>query len=111
MTRCSFLFLNAAVLNIGMKHTTFSEWLAQRDEGFLLPNRPPLKGMPRINTTPGTDAQRKRLHPKPVKKPKPFAPTIRKVTEIVPWKLVAKIAPSRKSSPLPEKGLRGKITG
>jgi len=50
------LFLNVAALNIGMKYTTFSEWLAQRDEGFLLPDLPALKGLPRINTTPFTDA-------------------------------------------------------
>ena len=85
------MFLNTAVLNTGMMHTTFKEWLAQRDEGFLLPDRPPLKGLPRINATFGTDAQRKRFQPKPVKKPKPFAPTIRKVKEIVPPKFVAKV--------------------
>lgn len=64
-----------------------------RNEGLLLPDRPPLKGMSRINPLPCTDAQRKRLHPKPVKKPKPFAPTIRKVAEIVPQKMIAKIKP------------------
>ena len=73
-----------------MKHTTFKEWLAQRDEGFLLPDRPPLKGMPRINTTLGTDAQRKRLHPKKEKPPKLFPPTVRAVKEIVPNKLIPK---------------------
>jgi hypothetical protein len=62
----------------GMKHTTFKEWLARCDEGFLLPDRPPLKGMFKINTTPGTDAQRKRLHPKKVKPPKLFKPTVRR---------------------------------
>jgi hypothetical protein len=35
-----------------MKYMTFSEWLARRDEGLLLPDRPPLKGMSRIYTTP-----------------------------------------------------------
>ncbi len=73
---------------------TFSEWLARRDEGFLLPKRPPLKGMIRINAFPTTDTHRKRLHAKPAKKPKPFAPTIRKVAEIVPQKVVAKIKPA-----------------
>lgn len=76
-----------------MDFITFSEWLAMRNEGLLLPDRPPLKGMSRINTTPFTDAQRMRLHPKPIKKPKPFAPTIRKVAEIVPQKLIPKIKP------------------
>lgn len=74
-----------------MEFPTFTEWLARRDEGLLLPDRPPLKGMPRINAFPGTDSQRKALHAKPAKKPKPFAPTIRKVKEIVPNKFVAKL--------------------
>jgi len=39
------------------------------------------------------ELQRKELHVKPAKKPKPFAPTIRKVTEIVPNKLVSKLSP------------------
>jgi len=87
------LFLTAATLHTGMKNTTFKEWLARRDEGFLLPDRPPLKAMPRINTTPFTDAQRKRFHPKPVKAIKPFAPTIQKVKEIVPNKMIPKLKP------------------
>lgn len=93
MTRCSFLFFPPARLHINMKFTTFSEWLARRDEGFLLPDRPPLKRMPRINTTLGTDAQRKRLHPKKVKPPKLFPPTVQKVKEIVPNKLIPKLKP------------------
>ncbi len=76
-----------------MRFMKFSEWLIQRDEGLLLPDRPPLKGMSRINTFPGTDAQRKRLHVKPMKPPKPFAPTIRKVAEIVPQKMIKKFSP------------------
>lgn len=72
-----------------MMHTTFKEWLAQRDEGFLLADRPPLKGLPRLNTTPFTDAQRKRFQPKTVKTIRPFAPTIQKVKVIVPNKLIA----------------------
>ena len=70
---------------------TFHEWLARRDEGLFLPDRPPAKGMARINAFPGTDAQRKALHVKPANKPKPLAPTIRKVAEIVPSKFVAKV--------------------
>ena len=83
-----------------MEYTTFSEWLARRDEGLLYPDRPPLKGMPRINAFPGTDGQRKRLHVKPVKPPKPFAPTVQKVKEIVPNKLIPKLklTPPRTSS-------------
>lgn len=93
-----FLLLHVCRLHTEMKHTTFTEWLAKRDEGYLLPNRPPLKGLPRINTTPLTDTQRKRLHPKPVKMPKPFAPTIRKVKEVVPNSMIPKLKPV---APLP----------
>jgi hypothetical protein len=91
-------------LHIGMKHTTFKEWLARRDEGFLLPDRPPLKGMPRINTTPGTDAQRKRLHPKKVEPPKLFPPTVRAVKETVPNKLIPKLKPMQPLKPCPPLG-------
>lgn len=77
-----------------MEMMRFSEWLARRDEGFLLPDRPPLKGMPKTNTTPFTDAQRKRLHTKKVKPPKLFPPTVRAVKEIVPNKLIPKLKPT-----------------
>ena len=76
-----------------MEFPTFTEWLARRDEGLLFPDRSPLKGMPRFNALPGTDAQRKRLHVKSVKPPKPFAPTIQKVKEIVPQKVIPKLKP------------------
>lgn len=85
------MFSYSPPLNTTMEFPTFTEWLARRDEGLLLPDRPPLKGMPRINAFPGTDAQRKALHVKPAKKPRPFAPTISKVKEIVPNKFVAKL--------------------
>ncbi len=83
MTRCSFLFSHLARLHTSMMYMTFSEWLARRTEGLLLPDRPPLKGMPKTNTTLGTDAQRKRLHLKKVKPPKLFPPTVKAVKE--PW--------------------------
>jgi len=76
-----------------MKMMKFSEWLAQRDEGFLLPDRPPRKSIPRINPFPTTDGHRRRRHVKPVKKPKPFAPTVQAVKEIVPFKLIPKLNP------------------
>ena len=60
-------------------------------EGVLSLARLPLKGMSKINTTPNMDAQRKRLHPKKVKPPKPIAPTVRRVAEIVPNKLIPKL--------------------
>jgi hypothetical protein len=88
-----FLLLKVAALYTGMKHTTFKEWLARRDGRFLLPDRPPLNGMPKINSTLGTDTQRKRLHPKKVKPPKLFPPTVRAVKEIVPNKLIPKLTP------------------
>ena len=68
---------------------SFKEFVAMK-EGFLLPDRPPAKGLSRINPFPTTAARRKRLHAKPVK---PFAPTVRKVAEIVPQKLIPKLKP------------------
>jgi hypothetical protein len=75
---------------MGMCIPTFSEYVPMR-EGVLSPTRPPLKGMPRLNALPTTDAHRKRLHRKPMKLPKPFKPTIRHVTEIVPQNIVPKL--------------------
>lgn len=95
------MFSHPAPLNIGMEYMKFSEWLARRDEGLLLPDRPPLKGMSRINTTPSTDAQRRRLHPKKVKPPKLFPPTVRAVKEIVPNKLIPKLKPTTPLKPRP----------
>ena len=67
--------------------------VARRDEGFLLADRPPLKGLPRINTTPFGDAQRTRFQPTKVKTIKPFTPTIQKVKEIVPKRMIPKLKP------------------
>jgi predicted DsbA family dithiol-disulfide isomerase len=47
----------------------------------------------RMERTPNTDAQRKRLHPKKVKPPQLFKPTVRAVKEIVPNKLIPKLKP------------------
>jgi hypothetical protein len=78
-----------------MEMMKFSEWVAQRDEGFLLPDRQPRQGMPRINAFPTTDGHRRRRHVKPAKKPKPFAPTVRAVKEIVPNKMIPKLKPTQ----------------
>jgi hypothetical protein len=87
-----------------MEYMKFSEWLARPDEGLLLPDRPPLKGMSKINTTPGTDAQRKRLHPKKVKPSKLFPPTVRAVKEIVPNKLIPRLKAMTPLKPRPPLG-------
>jgi hypothetical protein len=64
---------------------------AQRDEEFLLPDRPPRKSIPRINPFPTTDGHRRRLHVKPAKKPKPLAPTVRAVKEIGPQQIIPRL--------------------
>lgn len=56
----------------------------------LLPDRPPAKGLSRINPIPTTDAHRRHLKPKPVKAPNPFKPTVRPVTQVVPQNLIPK---------------------
>lgn len=72
-----------------MEFPTFTEWLARRDEGLWLPDRPPLKGMPRITRFPARTPSGRSCTVTPAKKPKPFALTIRKVMEIVPTEFVA----------------------
>jgi hypothetical protein len=59
--------------------------------------------MPKINPFPTTDGHRRRLHVKPAKKPRPFAPTVRAVKEIVPNKLIPKLKPIPPLSPLTER--------
>jgi hypothetical protein len=73
-----------------MQYVSFREYVAMR-EGLLSAERPPVKGIPRINATPFTNPHRKRLRPPTVKKPKPFAPTVRKVAQVVPDSQVAKL--------------------
>jgi hypothetical protein len=73
-------------------------------EGMFLPDRPPAKGIPKLNTLPTTNAHRKRLHAKPVKPPTLFPPTVRKVKEIVPNKLIPKLKPLQPLKPRPPLG-------
>lgn len=49
-----------------MQFISFSQFMI--DEGFLLPDRPPRKGMLKLNVLPMTDARRMNLYPKVVKK-------------------------------------------
>jgi hypothetical protein len=58
--------------------------MSKRRKGF--PSETKVKRGVRI-----VHGQRKRLHVKPVKPPKPFAPTIQKVKEIVPAKVIPKL--------------------
>jgi hypothetical protein len=74
-----------------MKFMSFTEYVARRDEGLLLPKRPLAKGLPKINAFPATDSHRRRLKVRPVKPPNPFAPTVKGVADIVPQRLVARL--------------------
>jgi hypothetical protein len=65
---------------------TFREFVAMR-EGLLAPDRPPAKGLPRINAFPATNAHRRRL------KPNSLPPTVRPVAVVVPPHLIPKLAP------------------
>jgi hypothetical protein len=67
---------------------TFSDWLARRDEGFLAADRPPRRGVGRTNPLPVTNAPRERLHARPAKPPRPFAPTVPGAWEVVPADLI-----------------------
>ena len=57
----------------------------------LLPDRRLAKGMAKINLIPNTQEHRRGFQPKPMKKHKPFAPTVPKVTEIVPQQILPKL--------------------
>jgi hypothetical protein len=67
---------------------TFAEYVAAREE--VIWASPPLKGIPRINTTPFTNAHRKRMRVKSKPAVHPFAPTIRAVAQVVPQHLIPK---------------------
>jgi hypothetical protein len=54
----------------------FSEWLALRTEGLLLPNQNAVPGMSKINPFPATQARLKGIAPKKPKAPQPFKPTV-----------------------------------
>lgn len=73
---------------------SFRQYVRLR-EGLNLPDRPPAKGLSRINPFPTTNAHRRRLVPKPARTPNPFPPTVRPVAEIVPPKLIPKLFKSR----------------
>lgn len=51
-----------------MKYTSFTSFLAIR-EGLLAPDQPPVPGLPRLNATGRTNAERQRLRVLPVRPP------------------------------------------
>ncbi len=71
---------------------SFKEFLAVQ-EGVLLPTRLPASGLSKINATPLTNGQRKKLIPKAIKVPspvQPFKPTVSPVSQVVPQNMVKK---------------------
>ena len=67
-----------------MSIRTFSEYIASM-EGVFAPDEAPATGLPRLNATPFTTAERKRLKPKPVAKLVPVRPVI---PQVVPNNLI-----------------------
>jgi hypothetical protein len=67
-----------------MKYPSFRHYLIAR-EGALVPDKAPATGLPRLNATPFTSAERKRLKPKPVVKLDPVRPII---PQVVPNNLI-----------------------
>jgi hypothetical protein len=63
---------------------TFGEFL----EGLLAADRPQRRWLSRINTTPFTNARRRRLGVKAVRVGQPFRPTVR---EVIPRRLLANL--------------------
>ena len=80
LSRQTVAFLIPAAVNTSMKENLpkFQEWLAVR-EGLWMPDKAAVPGLSRLNVTPMTNTQRKRLVSKPVKLPNPFKPTVAKV--------------------------------
>jgi hypothetical protein len=68
---------------------TLKQYVEMR-EGLLLPDRPPAKGLSRINPFPTTAAHRRRIKPKPPNVGQPFPPTVRAVHQVVPQNLIPK---------------------
>ena len=67
-----------------MSTHSFVEYVALWD-GLLAPDRPPVKGMTRINTSPMTTDERLRLRPNLVSPPAPVG----RARQVVPTKLVS----------------------
>jgi hypothetical protein len=67
-----------------MKYLSFRHYLIAR-EGALVPDKAPATRLPRLNATPFTSAERKRLKPKPVAKLAPVRPMI---PQVVPNHLI-----------------------
>ena len=70
---------------------SFGDYLRMR-EG-LLAAEPTGNGLPRINTTPLTQAQRKKLVAVPVHPPEPLAPVIHPVAPVIPQKFIKTMRP------------------
>jgi hypothetical protein len=76
-----------------MNRLSFSEFVAA-SEGLLAPDRPPAAGMSRINVTPLTNDQRRRLRATPVRPGSAIRPVKVSVPQVVPPNLVGRIKPS-----------------
>jgi len=66
-------------------------------EGLWLADKNAVPGMSRINPFPATQAQLKRMRPKPVKPPKPVTPTVKKVAAVP---VAEPLTPPKPTSPL-----------
>ena len=73
-----------------MPFRTFSEYVSIR-EGLLAPDRAPAAGQPRLNATPLTNDQRRKLKVNPVRQPNPVRP----VAHVVPPRLNGTTTPGR----------------
>ncbi len=74
----------------GMEDFSFREYIEMREKAlpaFAVPTT-------RISPFPATQARLKRMATRPVQAPDPFAPTIQKVAEVVPEKMVKKVRPA-----------------
>lgn len=75
-------------LHTGMTWRSFSEYVLVR-EGLLAPDRAPAAGRSKINPTPFTNDQRRKLKVSPVTPPNPIRP----VAQVVPQDMIGKVTP------------------
>lgn len=83
-------FCSSPTVHTGMRFRSFREFV-QFKEGLLLPDRPPARGLPRLNATPFTNDQRRKRTPKVIRPSKRLPSTIRKVADIVTLKPIPRL--------------------
>ena len=86
----ALLFLPSRATIYGMGFLSFRAYIQMKEKvspPFAVPTT-------KISPLPVTQGRLKRMAPKPVRAPDPFAPTVRPVATVVPEKVMAKVKPA-----------------